>query len=137
MSASALLDELRSRGVEVWAVGDRLRYKPRSAVDHKLRDRLAAYKPDLLRILEPDALLADSSVSVAVFHSNALDRDFVLARDGDALKALRDEDRGLPVLFYADCAHTSALGLDGLRALLDSREVFGPTVALAVRGASR
>ena len=140
MSAAAtLLGELRDRGIELRAVGDRLRYKPVESVDAELLERLRAHKPELLRILEPghtaepDPVLADSSVWAAVFHSHALDRDFVLVRDEDALRAVKGEDQKLPVLFYRDCAHVKNLGLEGLRALLDTREVFGPRVGLTVR----
>ena len=79
--------------------------------------------------------LDDSTIPAAVLHSQRLGRDFILARDQDALKTLTDEDRGLPVLFFADCAHVEELGLDGLRALLDARQVFGPGAALTVRQA--
>ena len=52
MSATRLLTELHEQGVEVWAEGDRLLYKPRSAVGAELRAQLVAQKSDLLRVLQ-------------------------------------------------------------------------------------
>ncbi|MDJ0928353.1 MAG: amino acid adenylation domain-containing protein, partial [Gammaproteobacteria bacterium] len=44
--------ELRSAGVEIWADGDRLRYRaPRGALDRDRRDQLLALKPELLSLL--------------------------------------------------------------------------------------
>ena len=52
MSAKALLEELRGRDVELMTDGDRLRYRPKSAVTPDLLDRLRRHKPSLLRLLE-------------------------------------------------------------------------------------
>ena len=85
-----------------------------------------------------DHFLADDSLPAAIFHSEALNRTFIMARDEAArdeaaLDALLEEDEGLPVLFFSDCAHT--LGLKGLEALLNVRETFGPFVRLrSVKG---
>ena len=40
MSGSALLDDLRQRGVELRVQGDRLLYRPQGTVPHELRERL-------------------------------------------------------------------------------------------------
>ena len=48
---AVLLLELSRRGIELRAVGDRLRYRPRSAVTPDLADRLAALRGDLLAVL--------------------------------------------------------------------------------------
>ena len=45
MSARALLAELRGRGVELVADGDRLQYRPANVVTPELLDRLHANKP--------------------------------------------------------------------------------------------
>ena len=52
MSAKALLEELRGRGVELVMEGERLRYRPTSSVTPELLDRLKEYKPSLLKLLE-------------------------------------------------------------------------------------
>jgi hypothetical protein len=53
MSAAAtLIQDLRAHGVELQADGDRLRFRPASAVTPDLRERLAAMKPDVLAALE-------------------------------------------------------------------------------------
>lgn len=49
--AAALLNELTDRGIELQAHGDRLRYRPRSAVTSELAEQLRAHKPELLVIL--------------------------------------------------------------------------------------
>src|SRR5262245_13723862 len=48
-----------------------------------------------------DRFLADASIPFAVFHSRRLGRDFVLARDAQALDASVEPDRRLPVLTFA------------------------------------
>lgn len=55
-----MLTDLKARGIDLQAHGDRLRYRPRSAMTPELRDRLRACKADLLAILagkapEPNA----------------------------------------------------------------------------------
>ncbi len=149
MSARALLARLTAAGVELAAEGDRLRYRgPAAALPPEILGELRERKPELLELLRPPAgrtlragvdgdpgellarFLEDSSLPLAVFHSRALGRDFVLARDAEALAALTEAERGLPVLYFADCQKAAALGLEGLRTLLDTRAVFGPEVAL-------
>ncbi len=48
---AVLLVELIRRGIEICAAGDRLRYRPRSAMTPDLADRLAAHRAGLLAIL--------------------------------------------------------------------------------------
>ncbi len=136
MSGIALLDDLRRRGIELRAQGDRLLYRPQGAVPHELRERLRASKNEILSELHSQAgqllggFLEDESIPAAVFRSRALGRDFVLARDEAALEALTDADRRLPVLYFGEAAQLCRLGLEGLRALLDFRAEFGPSVEL-------
>lgn len=54
MGAPEVLAELTRRGVEVVAVGDRLRFRPPSAITPDLRAALVEHKADLLRLLSPD-----------------------------------------------------------------------------------
>lgn len=51
--AVALLADLRARGVELVATGDRLRFRPASAVSEDTRDALRAHKAELLALLAP------------------------------------------------------------------------------------
>ena len=75
--AMILLIELFRQGIDMRAVGDRLRYRPRSAMTPDLARRVVAHRSDLLAILEEadgtvtytDAerqLLGDRSASVIV-----------------------------------------------------------------------
>lgn len=48
---AVLLVELARRGIEIRAAGDRLRYRPRSAMTPDLADRLTTHRADLLAIL--------------------------------------------------------------------------------------
>ena len=77
-----------------------------------------------------DRFLSDASIPVGIFHSRALDRRFIFARDEAALEALTEADEGLPVLFFGEAEKLSRLGLEGFRAVLDVRAEFGPSVAL-------
>jgi len=52
--AATLLTELVRHGIELQPRGDRLRYRPRSALTPELARRVKAYKPALLAILRPD-----------------------------------------------------------------------------------
>ena len=61
MTAATLLTELYQLGIEVWANGNRLRYKPRSALTAELRARLVDQKADLLRVLEHTWLILSPS----------------------------------------------------------------------------
>lgn len=61
--AVALLADLRARGVELVAIGDRLRFRPASAVSGDTREALRVHKAELLALLTagsafpwPDAL---------------------------------------------------------------------------------
>lgn len=51
--AVALLADLRSRGVELVAAGDRLRFRPASAVSEDTREALRVHKAELLALLGP------------------------------------------------------------------------------------
>ena len=51
MTARALLEELRSQGVELAADGDQLRYRPKDAVGLELLDQLKKEKVNLLKLL--------------------------------------------------------------------------------------
>ena len=53
MTAAELLSELTRLGIEVVASGDRLRYRPRSAVAPDLAAKLKMHKPELLALLRP------------------------------------------------------------------------------------
>ena len=85
-----------------------------------------------------DRFLADASIPLAIFHSHALNRDFILARDSAALAALTEVDRGLPVLTFSECEQLAGLSVPELGALLDAKRLLGPEVALReVRPAAR
>ena len=53
MTAGELVETLRTRGVELEAVGDRLRFRPGEAVTPKEREALRRQKAEVLRLLEP------------------------------------------------------------------------------------
>lgn len=62
---SLLLVELARRGIELRAAGDRLRYRPRSAMTPDLADRLAAHRGDLLAILAAADVAAGDAAAPA------------------------------------------------------------------------
>jgi hypothetical protein len=51
MTAAELLDDLDSRGITVIAVGNRLRWHPREALDTAEVEALRQHKPELLGLL--------------------------------------------------------------------------------------
>ena len=80
--------------------------------------------------------LADSSIPAAIFHSRALGREFVLARDEADLDRLSERARSLPVLYFAECAQLQRLAPEDLGKILDIRTVFGPAIVVEVKQAS-
>lgn len=54
MTATALLEQVRLLGVEVFAVGDRLRLQPRSRLSPELIETLRTHKPELLAELRAE-----------------------------------------------------------------------------------
>ena len=66
MSGIALLDDLRRRGIELRAQGDRLLYRPRNAVPHELRAQLAEQKAEILAELDLDAAIPISETHTLV-----------------------------------------------------------------------
>ena len=125
MSVSHLLAELRSRKIQLTPEPDgKLHYvAPRGAMTDELRAQVAEHRHELIEALvhEPtpgaevqqgsfslDRFLADASIPAAIFHSRALGRDFILARDQAALEVLTDEDRGLPVFFFGEAPSLEA-----------------------------
>jgi hypothetical protein len=52
--AAALLTELTRHGIELQARGDRLRYRPQSAMTPELAERVRTHKADLLTLLQGD-----------------------------------------------------------------------------------
>jgi hypothetical protein len=77
-----------------------------------------------------DRFLADTSISLAVFHSRRLGCGFVLARGPAALERLADRQK-LPVLYFEDCEKLAGQALGAIRASLELRAEFGPSVELS------
>jgi len=142
MRAARVLARVESLGARIEARGDRLRVvAPRGVLGEDDFAELERSKPELLALLRGrtprvdfDAFLADASIPLAVMHSRALGREFILARDAHALETLSESDRRLPVLTFADCEKLAVLGPADLAAVLNVREALGPSAELhAVR----
>ena len=54
MTAAELVQQVRRHGVELVAAGDRIRYRPRTALPTELRAELAAHKPEVLQHLHAE-----------------------------------------------------------------------------------
>lgn len=138
MSAAQVLARIEALGARADVKGGRLRVvAPRGALCEGDRAELSLRKVEILELVRSrlfDGFLADCSIPFAVFHSHALERDFVLARDASALEALGEPERRLPVLTFADCEKLAGLGATDLALVLNVREAFGPAAELhAVR----
>ena len=141
MTPNAVLAELRSRGIEVRAVGDRLLYRPATALTPKLRERLLAVKSALLAELrsgeptpadgpvEDGPLLEVRRDLVAVrLHSRRLNRDLWLCCDESASRELAAEFPGVPVLTFQEAARLRGKSTEVLTALLDVKAEFDDAV---------
>jgi len=62
MTATELLRDLEQRGVELAVMGDRLRFRPRRAIDETLRDALAQHKTELMTLVRRRSIAAVSVV---------------------------------------------------------------------------
>jgi hypothetical protein len=65
MSLAHLLADVARLGITLEARGDRLRYRPRSAVTPELVERLTAHKAELLAMLLPTPGMAPASLPTA------------------------------------------------------------------------
>ncbi len=107
--AEAVLSDVRRRGIELQASGDKLRFRPADAVDEELRARLAAHKPELLRILSQSGASAGTNTNRTTADTSAVfdrtgrnpgpdagDNPALDAADPalDPLGALSETDRG-------------------------------------------
>lgn len=145
MNTSALLGELTELGIEVWAAGDRLLYKPRSAVGPELLERLKAHKEQILRAYgqhgdhrhdlpvdgaDADHLLAGAVVEarsdwVAVrLHSKLLTRDVWLARDAGVAAELSVEFPGVPVLTFEEIGRLEGMPVELIRVIVETKSIF-------------
>ena len=64
--AASLVESLRARGVKLRAVGDRIRYRPASALTRDDLEALRQQKAEVLRILAPEPMLTVALDSTTV-----------------------------------------------------------------------
>ena len=97
MTAAALVAELRARGVELIPAGDRIRYRPASAVPPDLVARLRACKAEVLCLLTvPPATVTLDPVTVSeVLGADADDPHAVACVKFDVLAAVREIETGI------------------------------------------
>jgi hypothetical protein len=75
----------------------------------------------------------DGRIPLAEIDHGTLGR-FILTRDSKALEVLTEEHAPLPILSMGELLALAPHGVEAVRAVLDTRRVFGPHVALhAVR----
>ena len=95
MPAREILDALRKGGIEVVAEGDRLRFRPRSAVSPELQVAMAEHKFELLRLLETEAAsTVCGSVRTPVPLSSPLDSTSALRHGSNVLDSLNSQKKG-------------------------------------------
>ncbi len=154
MTATELLSRLEALHVELVPAGDRIRFRPASAVSSELRAEIRAYKPELIRMLgspsETRALAAalpggvtDAGPSLRVedvcampldefaraqlvveVHSRILEETVVFASDN----AVVDPAERRPVYRAAELKLLARVDPQSLRVIHEVKKTFGGTV---------
>lgn len=126
MSPHGVLLEAQRRGINLAAVGHSLRVDaPRGALTPELRQAIAAFKPDLLRLLSTPTLDADAGELAAVKLRNTVIGDVWLVADSEALAEHPDIIRsGLPVFWFDEVEQLRGKTPAELRAVAMVKTVF-------------
>ena len=139
MNAPALIAELRRRGVTLEAQGDRLRFRPVSAVSEDLVARLREQKADVLaRLLSSSSAgtpLADEPIvearerlAAVLIRSRRFDREVWIALDPVTADELAAEEQRRPsprpVLQPADIEALVGKPEEAVRAVLEIAAIF-------------
>jgi len=95
MTAAALISELRALGIELIPAGDRIRYRPASAVPPELVAQLRACKAEVLALLAPPPVALDSTTVAEVLGADADDPHAVACIRFDVLAAVREIEAGI------------------------------------------
>src|SRR6266545_4974089 len=95
MTAAALIAELRARGVELIPTGDRIRFRPASAVPPDLVERLRHHKAEVLRLLTPATITLDPKTLAEVLGSAATDPHAVACIRFEVMAAVRELEAGI------------------------------------------
>ncbi len=134
MNPATLLSDLRRRGVELTAEGDRLRYRaPRGVLSPELLDDLRSHKREILAKLtqyedsaEEDAL--KSGVPVAFLIDSPQYGEVWVATDAGVAAAIQVEEqqreRPRPVLMAEDVAHLEHKSEKAIRGALNVCAIF-------------
>ena len=137
-TAAELLLTLRSSGVTLVAMGDRIRYRPREAVSPEMLAAIAAHKTALLGLLReqvpaqskapdtPVTELDDGQVGAVLIDSRVLGCEVWLVRDADALNDIAAEVGNRPVFFFDEIEHLRGKSEEELRAIAKVKCAFGP-----------
>ena len=134
MNPAALLSDLHSRGVELTAEGDRLRYRaPRGALSPELLADLRSHKAEILAELTQDGDSAesaalDSGVPAAVLVDSPRYGEVWVATDAEIAAAIRIEeqrrDRPRLVMMASDLARLQGKSPEEIQAVLNVFAVF-------------
>jgi hypothetical protein len=95
MTAAALIAEFRALGVELIPAGDRIRFRPASAVPPDLVERLRHHKAEVLRLLSSAAITLDLKTVAEVLGSAATDPHAVACLRFDVIAAVRELEAGI------------------------------------------
>ena len=157
--AEVLLEEVRTRGISIYVVGENLRIRAeKGALDEALMERIRAHKAELRTLLsEPAAsdgtcangqkrqklqnldrdsetVLEERQEPIAWrLYSRVLSRELWVCRDQRTAAEIWAET-ALPTLTVGEWLKLERLSLEVLEAVLRARASFGPSVEiLAVR----
>src|SRR5262245_55564079 len=127
MTVAALLDSLKPRRIELFAVSGSIRVRPRGALTADERAAVVAHKDELLVALTQATRTTETPKEWAavLLYSRRLRREVWLVRDTAGLdETIADEISGRPVVFGADLPQLRGLADNALAAALDALATF-------------
>ena len=141
--AAELMAQVRARGGELHAEGDRLLYRPAQALSSELLSALKAHKDELLDVLHGNLsdptdgpVLAERLEPVAWrLHSRLLNRELWLVRDERTADDLAAEFPGVPVLRLDEVPILCGKPPELVRAIVETKAQF-PGARLVEEGRS-
>jgi hypothetical protein len=130
LSATVLIDELRSRGIELEPAGNHIRFRgPVGALSEELRGRLSAEKNAVLdELLRTEHLVEPAEQACALLLSSpTFGHVWLVPNDRgseELAQKLEDENQSIPIITYHEAERLRGKSPVMLRALLATKAAF-------------